>query len=169
MRNLLALLFVSTALAGPTWDPFGPGEGGWIEDVVAHATNPKEVWAMTDLSGLFRSQDAGLTWRKMSAGVERGVVARKQIVLRTMRTICDRSEDPRNMYWGACNMIWASHDGGVIWSSRLWQRSRGGGGRSNTRHRPQCPRGFRQRQYLRSRSPTAFCVSPAIMERPGAS
>ncbi len=77
MRLLLLLFATTAAFAEPTWSPFGPGGGGWIEDVVAHPTNPKEVWAMTDLSGLFRSQDAGVTWRKMSADVERGVVAGK--------------------------------------------------------------------------------------------
>jgi len=99
-----------------TWQPFGPGGGGWIEDVVAHPTDPQEVWAMTDLSGLFRSQDAGLTWRKMSADVERGVLARKQIVSHNRQFAMDPKE-PRHMYWGTCGMIWASHDGGVSWQA----------------------------------------------------
>jgi len=77
-----SVVLSASTLADPIWHPFGPGGGGWIEDVVAHPTNSKEVWAMTDLSGLFRSQDAGLIWRKMSADVERGVMARKQIASR---------------------------------------------------------------------------------------
>lgn len=85
--------------AESTWQPFGPGGGGWIEDVVAHPTHPKEVWAMTDLSGLFRSQDAGVTWRKMSADVERGVVARKQITSHNRQFAID-PVDSQHMYWG---------------------------------------------------------------------
>jgi hypothetical protein len=112
MRLLFLLLITTSALAVETWQPFGPGGGGWIEDVVAHPTDPKEVWAMTDLSGLFRSQDAGLTWRKMSADVERGVMARKQIVSHNRQFAIDPKE-PLHMYWGTCGMIWASHDGGV--------------------------------------------------------
>ncbi len=98
------------------WHPFGPGGGGWIEDVVPHPVNPKEVWAMTDLSGLFRSQDAGVTWRKMSTDVERGVLARKQIVSHNRQFAIDPNE-PQNMYWGVCGMIWASRDGGVTWQA----------------------------------------------------
>lgn len=114
--KLLVLFLTTTALAQPTWQPFGPGGGGWIEDVVAHPTNPKEVWAMTDLSGLFRSQDAGLTWRKMSADVERGVMSRKQIVSHNRQFAIDPRE-PQHMYWGTCGMIWASHDGGASWQA----------------------------------------------------
>lgn len=120
MRTAL-LLFILTILssnseAAEVWQPFGPGGGGWIEDVVAHPTNPQEVWAMTDLSGLFRSQDAGLTWRKMSADVERGVMARKQIVSHNRQFAIDPKE-PRHLYWGTCGMIWASHDGGESWQA----------------------------------------------------
>ncbi len=106
----------TSALADSVWAPFGPGGGGWIEDVVAHPTNPQEVWAMTDLSGLFRSQDAGITWRKMSADVERGVMARKQIVSHNRQFAID-PHDTQHMYWGTCGMIWVSHDGGAKWSS----------------------------------------------------
>jgi photosystem II stability/assembly factor-like uncharacterized protein len=116
MRLLTLLLAATTAFAEPTWHPFGPGGGGWIEDVVAHPTNPKEVWAMTDLSGLFRSQDAGLTWRKMSADVEHGVMARKQIVSHNRQFAID-PKDSKHLYWGVCGMIWASHDGGVTWQA----------------------------------------------------
>jgi photosystem II stability/assembly factor-like uncharacterized protein len=113
---LLVSLICTSPLqaAQPTWQPFGPGGGGWIEDVVAHPTNPREVWAMTDLSGLFRSQDAGVTWRKMSADVERGVLARKQITSHNRQFAID-PKNPERMYWGVCGMIWASQDGGVTW------------------------------------------------------
>ncbi|MDI1311836.1 hypothetical protein [Prosthecobacter sp.] len=117
MRFLFLFLLTSLLKAeNSTWHPFGPGGGGWIEDVVAHPTNPQEVWAMTDLSGLFRSQDAGLTWRKMSADVERGVMARKQIASRGRQFAID-PKNPQHLYWGTCNMIWASHDGGVKWQA----------------------------------------------------
>ena len=116
MKFLLTLFLTVTALADSTWHPFGPGGGGWIEDVIAHPTRANEVWAMTDLSGLFRSQDAGVTWRKMSADVERGVVARKQIASHNRQFAIDPQE-PRHMYWGVCGMIWASHDGGASWQA----------------------------------------------------
>lgn len=117
MRILpILFFFVSAPLLAEVWHPFGPGGGGWIEDVVAHPTNPQEVWAMTDLSGLFRSQDAGVTWRKMSTDVERGVVARKQIFSHNRQFAIDPKE-PQHMYWGVCTMIWASKDGGVTWQA----------------------------------------------------
>jgi photosystem II stability/assembly factor-like uncharacterized protein len=116
MKFLLPLLLLISHLHAETWQPFAPGGGGWIEDVVAHPTNPKEVWAMTDLSGLFRSQDAGLTWRKMSADVERGVMARKQIVSHNRQFAID-PKDSKHLYWGVCSMIWASHNGGVTWQA----------------------------------------------------
>ena len=117
-RKLIALILLlsSNVMAESTWSPFGPGGGGWIEDVVAHPTNPNEVWAKTDLSGLFRSQDAGVTWQKMSAAVERGVMSRKQIVSHNRQFAIDPNE-PQHLYWGVCNMIWASHDGGLTWKA----------------------------------------------------
>ncbi|MBX7106823.1 MAG: hypothetical protein K1X57_22295 [Gemmataceae bacterium] len=117
LASMHALIVASpTSAVDSIWHLFGPGGGGWIEDVVAHPTNPQEVWAMTDLSGLFRSRDAGVTWRKMSADVERGVPARKQIISHKRQFAIDPQE-PRLLYWGVCGMIWASHDGGVTWQA----------------------------------------------------
>ena len=84
-RQLLTLiiLFTSTVvstsvMADSTWQPSGPSGGGWIEDVVPHPTNLQEVWAMTDLSRLFRSQDAGVMWRQpMGVKPARGIASRR--------------------------------------------------------------------------------------------
>jgi photosystem II stability/assembly factor-like uncharacterized protein len=111
-----ALRDESRAETAPLWEHFGPGGGGWIEDVVEHPTNPLELWCMTDLSGLYQSTDAGITWRKRSGPVERGILARKMIASHN-RQFCIDPNDPRHMYWGVAQMIWASHDGGETWSA----------------------------------------------------
>ena len=98
----------------PLWKPFGPGGGGWIEDVVAHPTNPKEAWCTTDLTGLFQTRDGGETWHKRAVEVEFAVMARKQIPSANRQFAID-PKDPRHMYWGVVGMVWASHDGGESW------------------------------------------------------
>lgn len=124
-RFLLLILCAAGAVGAageggetPRWESFGPSGGGWIEDVVAHPTDPNEAWCMTDLTGLFRSRDAGKSWVKKTAAIEHAILARKQI------TSCNRAfaidpRDPRHMYWGVYGMVWASHDGGETWEKVL--------------------------------------------------
>jgi len=111
---LLGLMSAGGGGEGPRWEGFGPSGGGWIEDVVAHPTNPNEAWCLTDLSGLFRTRDGGRTWVKMSAAIEHALLARKQITSFN-RCFAIDPRDPQHMYWGVYGMVWASHDGGETW------------------------------------------------------
>ena len=81
-RQLIALIILFTsavlptgAMADATWHPFGPGGGGWIEDVVSHN-----------------------------------------------RQFAIDPRDPQHLYWGVCNMILASHDGGMKWQAVYGKR-----------------------------------------------
>lgn len=124
---VVLVLWLPPALPpGPTpvpssrWEPVGPSGGGWIEDVVAHPTRPEEVWCMTDLTGLFRSRDRGLTWAKKTAAVEQAILARKQIASHNRQFAIDPRE-PQHLYWGVADMVWASHDGGETWEKSWGQ------------------------------------------------
>ena len=72
-----------TKLAGGAWAPQGPGPAlngqpenipnspitGAIESVVAHPTDPNVVWVGTVNGGVFRTDDAGKTWRPINRGL----------------------------------------------------------------------------------------------------
>ncbi len=113
------LLFRVNAVLGdtggkPLWEGFGPGGGGWIEGVLTHPTNPLEAWCVTDITGLFQTLDGGLTWREKGASVEHKMMARKQITSFN-RVLAIDPKEPRHIYWGTSNMVWASRDGGETW------------------------------------------------------
>jgi len=113
---LLAALAAPTCGAGTglLWEGFGPGGGGWIEDVLSHPTNPQEAWCVTDLTGPFQTLDGGLTWRQRATVVQHRMMARKQIYSYN-RVFAIDPKEPRHLYWGTSNRVWASHDGGETW------------------------------------------------------
>ncbi len=54
----------------PNWKTIGQGGGGNIVDVVCHPTDSNIVWVVTDLTGIFKSKDGGITYDRMSGAIE---------------------------------------------------------------------------------------------------
>lgn len=112
-----ALLYGSVSLpAFSEWEPVGHGSGGNICDVVTHPTNPDVVWVVTDLTGLFRSMDGGLTYDRISGPVER-----QELLYEWMRGLDhELAYDPTNpeiMYWAM--------DGGIYTDPGLYKSTDG--------------------------------------------
>ncbi len=66
--------FTNVTVTGSTpagWTPFGPGGGVGVVEVIAHPSNPDIVYAVTDLTGVFKSTDGGLTFFDMISNIRR--------------------------------------------------------------------------------------------------
>ena len=105
------------AFAYKDWGAVGQGGGGNIVDVICHPTDPNIVWVVTDLTGIFRSMDGGVTYERMSGPIER-----KELLFEWMRgldheLVYDLS-DPNIMYWAM--------DGGIYTTPGLYKSTDGG-------------------------------------------
>ena len=99
------------------WKVVGQGGGGDLVDVVCHPTDSNIVWIVTDLTGIFKSNDGGATYRRMSGQVER-----EELLFEWMRDadhelVYDLS-DPNIMYWAM--------DGGIYTTPGLYKSTDGG-------------------------------------------
>ena len=102
------------------WRAVGQGGGGVIVDVICHPTDPNIVWVETDLTGIFKSIDGGVTYRRMSGPIER-----EEQLFEWMRgmdhELAYDLSDPDIMYWAMDGGIYTtpgvykSVDGGETW------------------------------------------------------
>ena len=100
-----------------TWQAIGQGGGGALVDVITHPTNPDIVWVETDLTGIFKSTDGGVTFKCKSGPVEK-----EERLFEWMRgvgheLVYDPSE-PDIMYWAM--------DGGIYTTPGLYKSTDGG-------------------------------------------
>src|SRR5690554_5867847 len=97
MRSLaIGLLAVSFAMtlsvhaqpepvSAPSSQAYGPwrasriGGGGWVQHVVPCLSLPTRYYAYVDMAGVYRSDDAGRTWRSMNAGLPSASLAGYEI------------------------------------------------------------------------------------------
>ncbi len=111
------LLVCSVFSAQPNWEVVGQGGGGNIVDVITHPYDENVVWIVTDLTGIFRSKDGGITYERISGQVER-----EELLFEWMRgmdheLVYDPS-DPDIMYWAM--------DGGIYTTPGLYKSTNGG-------------------------------------------
>jgi photosystem II stability/assembly factor-like uncharacterized protein len=64
---VLFLLGGGTGTAAPSWEPIGP-PGGDVRSLAADPRNPRVIYLGTAHGVLFRSEDEGGTWRRLSPG-----------------------------------------------------------------------------------------------------
>jgi len=100
-----------------TWQAVGQGGGGALVDVITHPSNPDIVWVETDLTGIFKSTDGGVTFKCKSGPVEK-----EERLFEWMRgvgheLVYDPSE-PDIMYWAM--------DGGIYTAPGLYKSTDGG-------------------------------------------
>lgn len=114
---LFMLCGITNIFAQPNWEVVGQGGGGVIIDVVTHPTDPNIVWTVTDLTGIFRSKDGGVTYERMSGGIEKEEELFEWMRGMDHELVYDPS-DPNIMYWAM--------DGGIYKEPGLYKSSDGG-------------------------------------------
>jgi photosystem II stability/assembly factor-like uncharacterized protein len=101
-----ALLLVAAGPAAAGWSPLG-GPGVPLAELQLDRGRPDVLYVNAD-SHLWRSNDAGATWRSLQAGLERSVTA--------------FALDPANRgtiwAWTSKDQLWRSRDAGETWSQR---------------------------------------------------
>jgi photosystem II stability/assembly factor-like uncharacterized protein len=119
MKTLLAAALIAAFLAarapqalalatpaGAFWNPVGP-YGGVVLGLAAFPSTPEVLYAAVDHGGVFRSDDAGLHWRSVSAGLPDLSVA----------AIAVSPANANRVVAGAATGLYFSSDGGVSWSA----------------------------------------------------
>lgn len=114
------------SLAG-RWSPFDPGGGGGVTDVVVHPSNPDIVWAVCDLSGIFKSVNGGVTFAHKGSAINLSASTLNGSNNQRHTLAIDPS-NPNNVYYGYQPMgrypietlqkggLWKSTDGGETWA-----------------------------------------------------
>lgn len=110
----LALFALAAAPIGPElsaaapdgfWTPVGP-YGGVVVALAAFPSTPEVLYAGVEHGGVFRSDDAGLTWRSVNAGLpDLNVVS-----------LAVSSTDASVVVVGAFSGLYVSVDGGLSWN-----------------------------------------------------
>ena len=122
MRTALAFVLIASFAHAATYGPWRHsviGGGGYVQNVVLCPSDPQRAYAYVDNSGMFRSDDAGRTWRiihgtlPVSFGIYdvRGLVVDPRNADRIAAAIGGQWDRP----WG----IFVSDDGGASWKQTL--------------------------------------------------
>ncbi|AHF94436.1 hypothetical protein OPIT5_15910 [Opitutaceae bacterium TAV5] len=124
----VAILLGATAAAAPDtraipemprygqWQSAYIGGGGWLQEIILCPSDPNRVYSYVDISGMFRSDDGGNTWRMIHGGLPK---RRADFDTRSMHV------DPRNadILLAALSgrmqkeTVYRSNDGGNTWKT----------------------------------------------------
>lgn len=104
---LAGILFSASSFGIPLWKPIGPGGGDAISAIALASRAPSTLYAAPQGVGVFRSQDAGVTWSPARNGLP-GLDVSSLIV------------DPRSpltIYAGTSEGFFVTLDGGANWAA----------------------------------------------------
>ena len=96
------------------WRPSLLGGGGYVTGLLQDPLHPGRIFARSDVAGVFRSDDAGISWRAVNAGLTRGSDhAVRSFAIGPDGTLLRASGEPkRGLMTGR---IHRSRDGGDSW------------------------------------------------------
>jgi photosystem II stability/assembly factor-like uncharacterized protein len=90
------------------WRPANTGlDGGSVNKLASHPSNPSLIYAGTEGGGVFRSTNAGQTWAPINQGL-------KDL---TIHELAIDPDTPTTLYVGTGNGLFKSTDGGEAWFS----------------------------------------------------
>ncbi|MGH8478341.1 MAG: LamG-like jellyroll fold domain-containing protein [Gammaproteobacteria bacterium] len=111
--------------AAEVWKSMDPGGGGGIVDLLVHPSDPSIVWAVSDLSGIFKSTDGGVTWHDKASRIKRESMTYNGSN-NGKHTLAMDPTNPNTLYYAFKPMLhktrhvkeglWRSRDGGDAWS-----------------------------------------------------
>lgn len=92
--------------SGAPFRPVGLGGGGGLFTPSASPHDPSLMFVACDMSGLYRSEDAGHTWRMLDKRQMRSCISMGVVFHPT---------DPETCYGWGCGELRVSHDRGLAW------------------------------------------------------
>ncbi|HEY7095310.1 MAG TPA: transcriptional regulator [Terriglobales bacterium] len=98
-------LFKSTN-GGKSWEPLDGMHGKSIR-AMAIADSDHDVLVTGALDGVYRSNDSGKTWQKISASM--------QSEIKNVESIAVDPKNPNTVYAGTWHLAWKTSDGGATW------------------------------------------------------
>jgi photosystem II stability/assembly factor-like uncharacterized protein len=101
---------------GEHWERLDfPGEGTEVWSILVHPSNPRILYAGTSPVGVYRSDDAGDSWRRLPNAVQPERVKMKSFICRVMRLVADPAR-PEELYAALeVGGVMRSLDGGETW------------------------------------------------------
>lgn len=95
----------SFAQADISWHSVGPGGCGWFTTVAFDTLNPGTVFVGSDVGGVYKTTDYGLSWRIVNSGLTDYYVER----------VVPHPQEPGTLFLGTWGGVHKSTDGGETW------------------------------------------------------
>ncbi|MEM6451538.1 MAG: hypothetical protein AAF703_14625 [Cyanobacteria bacterium P01_D01_bin.105] len=106
LASAIAILIITChPVSAQTWESLNPGAGGQVQDVVLDPHNENNAFVLSDVDGLYHTDDGGSRWQYRS----RGLAGSNTLTL---------AYDPANanrIYLGTTVGLHTSSDGGESW------------------------------------------------------
>jgi photosystem II stability/assembly factor-like uncharacterized protein len=100
---------------GLRWERLDFPEGTEVWSILVHPSNPRILYAGTSPVGVYRSDDAGDSWRRLPNAVQPERVKMKSFTCRVMRLVADPAR-PEELYAALeVGGVMRSLDGGEAW------------------------------------------------------
>ena len=96
-----------SSTAKPNWEALHPGAGGQVQGIYCDPNTPGRLFFMSDMEGIYRSDDFGITWRFVSENVLHGMTFTAEV-------------EPGNsdrVYLGTLYGLSISDNGGINWKN----------------------------------------------------
>ncbi|MHA6481353.1 CBM96 family carbohydrate-binding protein [Paenibacillus sp. strain BS8-2] len=104
---VLLLLSTSASLASATgWESLNPGGGGQVQYVYPDPNTPGRVFFLSDMEGLYRSDNYGASWTNVNHTLKHNMVF----------VITAVPGQPDKYFLGGMNGLFVSNDGGISWA-----------------------------------------------------
>jgi photosystem II stability/assembly factor-like uncharacterized protein len=104
-----------SANRGESWARLDFPEGTEVWSILVHPSNPRILYAGTSPVGVYRSDDAGDSWRRLPNAVQPERVKMKSFICRVMRLVADPAR-PEELYAALeVGGVMRSLDGGETW------------------------------------------------------
>ncbi|MEN9611383.1 MAG: hypothetical protein RLZZ628_2197 [Bacteroidota bacterium] len=143
MKNLTSILFGCGILWSTTiliaqnpsnkWTSLPMYGGGYVTDIVPHATNLNTLVAVTDVSGLFQTTDGGSNWTSLTANIPKKDNKYFRCRSFAFEPTTTTTLNSRTMYYisegdKVPGIFWKTVDGGANWTSTVLDLTVSGNG-----------------------------------------
>ncbi|MRX46897.1 Ig-like domain-containing protein [Pedobacter puniceum] len=103
---LCAIVGLQTMAYAQHWEIKHPGQGGQVQDIVLAKAKPGRIYVLSDVEGLYRSEDYGISYKSISEGIHNSMCF----------TLASDPQNAARVYLGTIRGVLYSDNGGDTWS-----------------------------------------------------